>query len=248
MRIFIPIMVAALLVPAGVAAAAPEPTAHSLPALRLSDEDLARITGKFVLPNGVELALAVTSDTVVNGQLILRTVLTVDRSAQLQVFGRTQQPSAAYALGDGSAATQSPTGVTIALDRKSGIQTLTPTFNVSRGTNITVGGAMQSPETLGLSVVPVTPGGPAIATADGVVSLQAVRNGSQVTFSGDQLAVVNLVGQSVAAAVVNSANDRTIDTVTNISIDARNLAPYQLAAAQMRVDALVTEATRGMVR
>ena len=222
--------------------------AQQAPAPKLSDAELARVTGKFVLPNGVELALSVTSDTVVNGQLILRTVLTVDRTTQLQVFGRTGQAAGTPYAGSVGVAAAQATGVTIALDRKSGIQTLTPTFAVSRAPSVSVGGTAQDPASLGLAAVPVVAGGPAIATVDGAVSLQAVRGGSQVSFAGDQLAVVNLVGQSIASAVVNSANDRTLDSVTNVSVDARNLAPYQIGAAQMRVDSLVTDATRRMVR
>jgi hypothetical protein len=57
-----------------------------------------------------------------------------------------------------------------------------------------------------------------------------------------------LVGQSVATAVANSANDRTFDTVTNIAIDLRNVEPYVAGSAAMRVDSLVLDATRGMIR
>jgi hypothetical protein len=231
-----------------IALMVPAARAQQAPAPRLSDAELASVTGKFVLPNGVELALSVTSDTVVNGQLILRTVLTVDRTTQLQVFGRTGQAAGTPYAGNAGAAAAQTTGVTIALDRKSGIQTLTPTFAISRAPSVSVGGATQDPTSLGLAAVPVVAGGPAIATADGAVSLQAVRGGSQVSFAGDQLAVVNLVGQSIASAVVNSANDRTLDSVTNVSVDARNLAPYQIGAAQMRVDLLVTDAIRRIVR
>ncbi len=233
------------------APAAAEPTDGGQP-VRLSDTELAQITGKFILPNGVELALTVTSDTVVNGQLILRTVLAVDRVAQVQAFGRTgQTPVVAYAAGSGTGAT-APSGVTVALDRQSGIQTVTPTFSVSRGA-VTVGAAgadagAPTAEALGLTQLALTPGGPAVATADGVVSLQAVRNGSLVTLSGDQLAVSNLVGQSIATAVANSANDRTLDTVTSINIDARDITAYQTGSAMMRVDTLALDAARGLVR
>lgn len=216
--------------------------------VRLSDRELATYTGKFVLPNGVELALSVTSDTVVNGQLILRTVLTVDRTAQLQVFGRGQQPSGAAPTNGTAAASPQVAGVTIALDRHSGIQTLKPTLAVSQGSAVTVNGAAQGSGALGLVAVPVVAGGPALAVADGTVSVQTVRNGSQVNFVGDQLAITNLVGQSIASAIANSSNDRTIDTVTTVSIEARNLAPYQVGAAQMRVEAMAIDATRRSIR
>lgn len=236
----------AVLVPAGSAGA--DSTADRKVTSPLSDEELAQVTGKFILPNGVELALTVTSDTVVNGQLILRTVLSVDQKSELTVFGRNQATPAASYSGNGGSATMAPGGVVITLDRQSGIQTITPTFAVLRGSTVTIGSEMQSPQSLGLTALPLAAGGPAIQTADGSVSLQAVSGGSLVTLSGDQLAVSNLVGQSIATAIANSANDRTIDTVTNIAIDARDITPYQLGSAQLRVDSLVLDATRGILR
>ncbi len=230
-------------------AAAGDP-AESVSAPRLTDAELAKVTGKFVLPNGVELALSVTSDTVVNGQLILRTVLTVDRSTQLQVFGRTgQESTVAYTGTAESDRAPMPMGVVVEFDRKSGLQTVTPTFSVARGSTVTLGAVSEEPQALGLAALPLLPGGPAISTADGVVSLAAAQNGSQqVTFVGDQLSVVNLVGQSIATALANTANDRTLDSVTNVAIDVRNLAPYQVGMAQLRIDALAVDATRGMIR
>lgn len=224
--------------------------AKSASAPRLTDEELAKVTGKFVLPNGVELALSVTSDTVVDGQLLLRTVLTVDRSTQLQVFGRTGQASTvAYAGAANSAGARQPMGVVVEFDRRSGLQTVTPTFNVAQGSTVTVGAVAEEPHALGLAALPLVPGGPAISTVDGTVSLATARNGSQqVSFVGDQLSVVNLVGQSIATALANSANDRTLDSVTNVAIDVRNLAPYQIGMAHLRVDALAVEATRGTIR
>lgn len=226
-----------------------DPSNFGTPTAKLADEELARVTGKFLLPNGVELALTVTSDTVVNGQLLLRTVLTVDKASMLTVLGRQSNSSGgAYTGSNGPGV--SPGGITISLDRGSGLQTVTPAVSVSSGPAVSVGGgdgAVQSAESLGLVALPLVPGGPAIASADGVVSLDALRNGSRVTFAGDQLGIVNQVGQSIATAVVNSADNRTIDTVTNVTIDTRNIASYQAGMAQLRVDAVVIDAVRGLV-
>lgn len=219
-------------------------------ATRLSDQQLAQLTGKFLLPNGVELALSVISDTVVNGQLVLRTVLTVDRDSQVQVFGRTGgAPGVVYAGATGGTQGMAPTGVTVTLDRQSGLQTVTPTFGVAAaGTpSVSVGGA-QTPAALGLSALPAIPGGAPVATADGAVSVATVPSGTQVTLVGDQFSVSNLVGRAIATALVNSASDRTFDTVTNVGIDLRNVAPYQAGSAQMRIDSLALDAARGMVR
>lgn len=232
-----------------VSAADDDVPAFAAPAV--SDDDLAQATGKFTLPNGIELALAVTSDTVVNGQLILRTVFTVDNSAQLSVFGR-ESPAAGTnysGAGTGSTGAMVPTGITVSLDRQSGIQTITPTYTVQQASGVSIGPPpTQDADALGLSKLPVTPGGPAVATVDGTVSVQALANGSLVTLSGDRMSVSNLVGQSVATAVANSADDRSFDTVTSIAIDLRNVEPYVAGSAAMRVDSLVLDATRGMIR
>lgn len=222
----------------------------------LGDHDLAKVTGKFLLPNGVELALSIVSDTVVNGQLLLRTVLTVDNGAQLVVYGRTSDaagPAYVTTAGAGAGAgagSAMPTGFAINLDRHAGLSTITPTFTATQSAapTVSVGAIVDDSKALGLSALPVTLGGPGVATPDGVVSLQAVRNGTQVTLVGDQLAVANLVGQSIASAVVNSGDNRSIDTVTNVAIDMRNVLPYQIGSAQVRVDTLALDAARGMVR
>lgn len=215
---------------------------------KLTDAQLARLTGKFVLPNGVELALSVVSDTVVNGQLVLRTVLTVDRGSQVQVFGREGAATGAtYEGAAGGVQTVAPTGVTVTLDRRSGLQTVTPTYGVATPA-VTVGAVQQQPDASGLSALPVVAGGAAVATADGTVSVAAVPSGTQVTLVGDQFSVANLVGRAVATALVNSGNDRTFDTVTNVGVDLRNIAPYQAGAAQMRIETLALDAARGMVR
>jgi hypothetical protein len=221
----------------------------AFPAAAVSDDDLAQATGKFTLPNGVELALAVTSDTVVNGQLILRTVFTIDNSAQLTVLGRESSTAGAnYGSAGGGPGGMVPTGITVSLDRQSGIQTITPTYTVQQTSGVSIGPPAQDSDSLGLTKLPVMPDGPAVATVDGIVSVQTLANGSLVTLSGDRMSVSNLVGQSVATAVANSANDRTFDTVTNIAIDLRNVEPYVAGSAAMRVDSLALDATRGMIR
>jgi len=237
-----------LAAPVGAGAAAPPDDAPAFAAPAVSDDDLAAATGKFTLPNGVELALAVTSDTVVNGQLILRTVFTIDNSAQLTVFGRESANAGAGYESSNAGANMQPTGVTISLDRQSGIQTITPSYAVQQNGTVSVGTQSQDADTLGLTKLPVTPDGPATATIDGTVSVRTLANGSLVTLSGDQLSVANLLGQSVATAITNSANDRTLDTVTNVAIDLRNVQPYLLGSAALRVDTLVLDATRGTIR
>lgn len=216
----------------------------------LSDADLAAITGKFVLPNGVALALSVTSDTVVDGQLILRTVFKVDDTARVSVLGRTTADATAYpASGAGTAAAIQPSGIEVSFDRRSGTQTITPTY-AATAPSVSIGGGSRASDAAaqGLTALPVTVGGPAVETSDGSVSLAALRNGTQVSLAGQQLNVSNLVGSAIVTAVANTADNRTIDTVTNIDIDLGNAAALTAGSAAIKIDTLVSDVTRGMIR
>lgn len=210
----------------------------------LTDPELARVTGKFMLPNGASIAMSVTSDTLVNGQLVLRSVLTVDQAASLKV----------YAGGDGMAAAPSrpavaaapvPSSVTVLFDRQSGMRTVTPNFAAAPTIAVGTGGAAAAAGA-GLTALPLAPGGPAVATSAGLVSL--APSGASVMLSGDRIDVTHLMGPAIATAVANSANDRTIDTVTSIDIDLARVTPFAINSAALRAADLGMDATRGMVR
>lgn len=217
----------------------------------LTDPELAQLTGKFLLPGGVEVALTVTSDTVLNGQPVLRTVFAVDRTSSLAVYGRDPAGFSGGASPDVSTTratnATSPTGITIAMDRHSGLQTITTTYVASQP-GVTLGGPVADASTAGLERLVVTPDGPAVRTPDGLVNVRTLANGTLVSLTGDQLQASHLAGQSIATALVNSGNDRVFDTVTNVAIDLRNVAPYQIGAAAIRADTLALDATRSMIR
>ena len=250
--------------PAVAQGPAPAPAAAAVTP-PLPDAELARQTGKFLLPNGVELALSVTSDTTLNGQPVLRTVFTIDHGVQTQVFGRDPAAAPVTYAPTGNAAAGGPTGVTVTMDRQSGLQTVTPTYGVAAGAPGVSVGAAQDPRALGLTALPVTDPDAfmaaifkerdfgrampfAVATPDGAVTVTTLPSGTQVTLAGDHFAVSDLVGHAIATAIANSGNDRTFDTATNVAIDLRNIAPYQVGAAQMRVESLALDAARGLGR
>lgn len=224
---------------------------------RLSDAELAKVTGKFIMPNGVAVALSVTSDTVLNGQTILRTVLTVDKAAQVSVLGRTGDTAVspiAPVIVPGSAVESStamaPTGVSVMFDRSSGTHIVTPSYSTTSGLSVSTNPAAASAaaSNAGLSKLDIVPGGPAVQTSDGLVSLSSLPNGTQVILAGDQLNISHIVGQAIATAVVNSGNDRTIDTVTNVNIDLGNAQALAIGSASLRAQDLAMDATRGMIR
>jgi hypothetical protein len=73
----------------------------------LSDADLAQLRGGFELPGGLVVNLGVTTDTRLDGQLVLRTVFTATQgSPTLRVFGRTGDAPTELNLAAGQAATQ----------------------------------------------------------------------------------------------------------------------------------------------
>ncbi len=234
---------------AGVAPApVPVPAAPAIEAPIVSDAELATMTGKFIMPNGGSLALSITSDTLVNGALVLRTVLTVDQATNLSVYGRTADAAAAdLPTGDKVADPQAAltTGVSVLFDRKTGTQIVMPTVNAVRTAGT---GTQATPAELGIAPIVLVAGGPGVTTPDGTVTLRTLPNGSQVTLAGDQLGVSHLVGQAVATAVLNAGNDRTIDTVTTIGIDLHDAAALAMGAAAMKVEALVSDVARGMIR
>lgn len=250
MRAISALLACATLASPSVAGASPSSDQDEVLGTQLPDERLARETGKFILPNGVSLALSVTSDTMVNGVAVLRTVFTVDEAARVQVLARGEGASVqAGRPGGGSTAAVTPMGVSVLFDRQSGTRTVTPTFTVASGGG---GGKRIGPApeagSVGLAPVAVVAGGPALRTPDGLVSLGETAGGAQVTLAGDQHSIAHLVGRSIATAVVNTANDRTFDTVTNIDIDLRDVSPYVLESAALRVEDMALDATRGMVR
>lgn len=242
---------AALLLTSAPLAAQDLPAPPSvLPSPPLSDTELATMTGKFILPSGGSLALSVTSDTLLNGTLVLRTVLTVDQGSNVQVFARGEGTAAPAASASGDATPGWPTltnGVSVLFDRRSGAQITLPTVSTIRAgatTDQSAPGGMTS----GLVPVAIVAGGAAVQTPDGLVTLTAVPNGSQVTLAGDQIGIAHLVGQSVATAILNTGNDRTIDTVTTIGIDLHDAAALAMGSAAMKVDTLAADVSRGLVR
>jgi hypothetical protein len=237
-----------------IAVAAQPVAAQTMPGTApLTDPELAQATGKFILPNGVEIALTITSDTLLNGQALLRTVLSVDRGATLTVYGRQDGAPAAAgtartASSPPASAASTPTGIAVAFDRHSGLQTITPTYAGTAQARVSLGGAATPANAPGLERLLIDAGGPAVRTNDGLVSVDRLANGALVTLTGDHLQASHLVGSTVATALANSGDNRTFDTGTTIAVDLRNAAPYQIGAAALRADALALDATRSLMR
>ena len=189
----------------------------------VSEDALSQMRGGFALPGGLDVAVTVQSDTRVNGTLLLRSVLLVDKGApQLRVFGNSNGAS-------GSAPTPGESGIT-------------SSFNAS-GKAATIGGASE-----GLAELTLTRNGPALAAAGGTVRVEKAGAGAQVILSQPTLEVRHLAGEAYGSAIANRGNDVAIDTVTNINIDLRNATPLTIGSAMFRVEALAVDSATRLTR
>ena len=195
------------------------PEARAFGEMPVEEETLSGMRGGFALPGGLEVSVAVQTDTRVNGLLMLRSVFVVDKTAPtLAVYGRTDglTGSASNPTGGGNT-----TSVTIA------------------NGPVTLGGA-----TDGLIQLDVVNGATASASG-GSVRIEKAGVGDAVTLSQPTLDVSHLTGQAYGSIVANRGNDISVDTVTNINIDLKNTMPSNIGTTVFRVDTLVLDsATR----
>ncbi|MFA7439824.1 MAG: hypothetical protein WCZ66_02530 [Sphingomonadaceae bacterium] len=94
----------------------------------VSDTELAQMRGGFRLPNGVEVAMAVQIDSIVNGQLVLRSVLVADQGpARLEIYSpgdsKTQGAGTAIPVS-GGITVETPNGL-VSVNDKTGRVVLT---------------------------------------------------------------------------------------------------------------------------
>jgi hypothetical protein len=163
--------------------------------------------------------MVVQSDTRVNGQLVLRTVLIAAQSAPtFSVFVKN---------GDDTGASQNsspgPGGTT---------------FNI-----ITRAPTITDSTPAGMTQVALAPG-QTVDTASGQVSYQKTGNLGQVVLNAQNLEVRQMVGQAFGTIVSNRGNDMNIDTSTMINIDLTGVPTLSFGSALPRLDSLATDAAR----
>ena len=214
---------------APVAVEAPPPDASPFAAAPVADAELAGERGGFRLPNGIDVALTVQTDTAVDGALVLRTVFRADHgtptlSSYVPRDGATVGFTRTNAGGTGQAAP------TISYDARGGIQVTPGATAVAAAIGTAKGAIAAIPEGL-------REAGNAVATdASGPVRT--------VTLSGGDLVVTHFAGNAFGSAIANSGSDRAIDTATTVSIDLGNAGPDVLGSAMLRVEGVALDALR----
>jgi hypothetical protein len=222
----------------------------------VSDAELAQERGGFTLPNGVDVAVTAQTDTVRNGELILRSVFRIeDRAATMTVYapppGMSGPAAAApVAMAPTSAAAAPPAQPQLMIDSESGSARVAPGpvvppigFAVGVGARPDLGNAPA-----GLDPIPLTAGGPAVATAAGTVSLIASGSHMRVVLDGHSLDVHHFVGQAFGTAVANQASGDRIDSGTWLNLDLRNTGPIDAASAAIRSQDVALDALRFRTR
>lgn len=250
------ILACTAVIPVGAAWAGAEMAFDSAP---VSDAELAGNYGKFIAPGGIDLAMSVQSDTAVDGQLVLRSVFTVDQGpARIQVYAPapgTQGPSyqGNATVGQAQSGAGNP-GLSVTVDRMGANTSVQPTFGAgSQAPNVAVTTGGQSVAATaagndGLVPVIATAGGGAVPTGAGAVSISSTSTGTRITLDALGLSISHLVGGATGTVVANTGNNRTIDTVTSMSIDVRNGDSLAIASSLMQVSGIATAATQAMVR
>lgn len=183
----------------------------------VADDRLGEVRGGFLLPNGMDIGLGITVDTLVDGRLVLSTVMTVDDATHLFVYtgGDVQrQTSATMVLVPG------PNGPSL--------------VRITQDASPAPGGGGRQP-------LAVVPNGAPVETPWGAVQLAQSDTQSTVFLTGEGIQLRHMIGAATGALVANTASDRVIDTMVTIDLDIRHSA-IPLGAMMLRLDTLLTGA------
>ncbi|MEJ5976712.1 hypothetical protein WG901_08705 [Novosphingobium sp. PS1R-30] len=210
-------------------------------AFPVADEELAQMRGGFSLPNGIDVALAVQTQTTIDGAIVLRTVFQASEGpASFAAYVPAAGQNAADANVSQKAQTSSTTPVAIEFDNRNG-------FRFSPGVPLPVVGSGSQSEKIaegtpaGFSEIGAN--GPTVTSA-GVVTLSKIGSSYTATLDDTMLRVTHLAGQAFGSIVANSADNKAIDVETTIDLNLSGASPDVLGSAMFRVENTALDALR----
>lgn len=191
--------------------------AHAEPFARarmVADGQLDEVRGGFLLPNGMDINLGLTVDTMIDGRPVLSTVMTIDNASHLTIYtgGDMQRQTTATEL-------------------------LVPGANGPSLVRITRDGS-SSPGVSGGQAIAILPNGTPVQTPWGAVQLAQSDTQSTVFLAGDGLELRHMIGAVTGALVANTASDRVIDTMVTVDLDIRHSA-IPTSAMMLRLESLL---------
>lgn len=230
---------ALLLLMAQATASQPAPPIAATP---VAEPVLAEQRGGFRLPNGIDVALTVQTQTAINGAVQLRTVFQVDRGApSLTIYSPKPGEVVALSAAGGEKQAMPGTAPTITYDRMTGVQVVPGTSP----STLSVSGGQVGMDAVPAGLTQVADG----ATTDAGAISDTTRNGVRsVSLAGADLTITHLAGNAFGSAIANSGSDRTIDTQTTVSINLGNAGPDVLGSAMFRVQDVALDAVAMRVR
>jgi len=203
------------------------------------DQDLAQMRGGFSLPNGIDIALAIQTQTKIDGAIVLRTVFQADDGpARFAAYVPTigQAPSAE--TSEQKAATTTPP--VLAFDNRNGIR-------VSPGVTLPVVGSGSQPNKIASGTpegfAQVAPDSPT-QTASGIVNVTHIGSNYRATLDGAMLSIDHLAGQAFGSVVTNAADNRSIDVETTVDLRLAGVSPDTLGSSMFRVENTAIDAMR----
>lgn len=204
------------------------------------DPDLARMRGGFSLPNGIDIALAVQTQTKIDGAIVLRTVFQADDGpARFAAYVPTGSAVTDRAAPQHKSATTTTTLPVIAFDNRNGIQ-------FAPGVTLPIVGGGQA-EAISRDApngfAPVSAENPT-QTPAGVVTVTDVAPSYRATLDGTMLSISHLAGQAFGSIVANSADNRNIDVETRVDLSLAGASPDVLGSSMFRVENTALDALR----
>ncbi|HEX8400474.1 MAG TPA: hypothetical protein VF628_02090 [Allosphingosinicella sp.] len=209
----------------------------------VSDTELADQRGGFALPGGIDVSIAVQSETRVNGVLLLRSVFVADRGPPtLTVFARTGDAQSALP-GTGQSSSNPNATSNFLPGVGAGVGATSSSVSFGNAVTSSIG---DEPE--GLSKIDLVSGGVAVEAAGGTVRLDRSGALNQVVLSQETLDVRHLVGQAYGTIAANRGNDVSVETSTIINLDLKNVTPLNMGSALFRAEALGLDAAAALGR
>lgn len=197
------------------------------------DPVLAAQRGGFQLPSGIDVAITVQTQTVLDGAVVLRTVFRADQGApSLTILAPTSGQIVAATRGAGAAAASRPTMPTVTYDRATGFQ-LVPGVAAPQ-----IAVTADNSQSLAATTEGLAPVAPGTVTDNGLVSAANNAGLRTVSLDGPELTITHLAGTAFGSAILNTGSDRAIDTQTSVSIDLRNAGPDVLGSSMFKIQDL----------
>lgn len=200
---------------ATTARATDAPALFAAPAL--SDAELAGQRGGFELPGGIDVALAATVTTSLNGAPVLTTTF--------KIVGDTATVTTDGVLATVTAAAPAPVNAS-----RGAVSAPAPTITINFAQATAAPASATPPVSTTESKASVT----TVLTAPGELASTASLDGLQVT---------HFVGDRIGTMVANSGDGRIINQSLTLDLTLSNAAPFSIGSTLARVQDVAAEAS-----